>query len=191
MREKVILRHSATVFTASVLASPRTPSSSTWPPVNRPIRSRCTITSWPTPRFATSRVMLCVSTASFVFAVRVVISETLPLPASRWAPYLVRRVPATPSLLLGRAAPTLRSPPHARTACGAAFHQARRISPVFPGLPWPRAGRSLSATQPIPLRLFPAPAVVPKPWSPPHPPPPRPHARPRCAPPPTRPRAPP
>src|SRR2546425_760509 len=97
MREKLILRHSATVFTASVLARPGTPSSKMWPPVSRPISSRSTMTSWPTTRFATSRVMVCVSTASFVLAVRVVISETLPLPASRSAPYLERRVPATPS----------------------------------------------------------------------------------------------
>src|SRR6266508_1104440 len=167
MREKLILRHSATVFTASVFASPGTPSSRMWPPVRRPISSRSTMTSWPTTRFATSRVMLCASTASFVFAVRVVISETLPLPASRWAPYLVRRVPATPSPPPDPTAPILRSPRPARTACGAAFRRARRISPVLPALPSRRAGRSLSVTQPIPLHLFPAPAAVPKPWSPP------------------------
>src|SRR5438094_7285404 len=132
MREKLILRHSATVFTASVLARPGTPSSKMWPPVSRPISSRSTMTSWPTTRFATSRVMVCVSTASFVFAVRVVISETLPLPASRSAPYLERRVPATPSPPCDPIAPTLRSPRRARTACVAVFHPARRTSPTPP-----------------------------------------------------------
>jgi len=42
--------------------------------VSRPISSRSTITSWPTTRFATSRVMAWERAASLVFAARVVIA---------------------------------------------------------------------------------------------------------------------
>src|ERR1051325_8642278 len=68
MREKLMRRHSATVRTASVFARPGTPSSRMCPPVSSPIISRSTMTSWPTTRLATSRVMVCVSAASWVFA---------------------------------------------------------------------------------------------------------------------------
>src|SRR3954468_9899405 len=39
---------SATVFTVSVLASPGTPSSSTWPPASSATSTRSSIASWPT-----------------------------------------------------------------------------------------------------------------------------------------------
>src|SRR5215212_3743976 len=39
---------SASVFTVSVLASPGTPSSSTWPPASRATITRSSIASWPT-----------------------------------------------------------------------------------------------------------------------------------------------
>src|SRR6266478_417749 len=48
MRLNESWRHSERVFTVSVLASPGTPSSSTWPPVIRPISSRSIICRCPT-----------------------------------------------------------------------------------------------------------------------------------------------
>src|SRR5438132_1461957 len=73
IRENAMRRHSATVRTASVLASPGTPSSRTCPPVSKPMSRRSTIRSCATTRFATSRAIVWLSTASPVFAVRVVI----------------------------------------------------------------------------------------------------------------------
>src|SRR6059036_1507310 len=116
IREKAIRRHSATVRTARVLARPGTPSSRTWPPVSRPISSRSTITSWPTTRFATSRVMVWERAASLVFAARVVIATpTRPLCAPP-APCFDCRVPTDPVLRAHPGGRWLRSPPPAPAA---------------------------------------------------------------------------
>ena len=47
MRRNDRLRILATVLTSSVLASPGTPTSRTWPRANRPVRSCSTTSSWP------------------------------------------------------------------------------------------------------------------------------------------------
>jgi hypothetical protein len=64
MRWKVVRMVSASVRTVSVLASPGTPSSSTCPPVSRPMSSRSTMYSCPTTRRATCRTTPCTSAAS-------------------------------------------------------------------------------------------------------------------------------
>src|SRR5258706_4456832 len=56
MREKLACRISARVRTASVLASPGTPSRRMCPPVSSPISSRSTIACWPTSRRPTSSI---------------------------------------------------------------------------------------------------------------------------------------
>src|ERR1043166_7326234 len=159
MREKLMRRHSATVRTASVFARPGTPPSRMCPPVSSPIISRSTMTSWPTTRLATSRVMVCVSAASWVFAALAVIGATPQPPVSPSALCPARRVRATPSPPNGPVAPGLRSPLHARTACAAVCRPARRTWPARRAPLWRRAGRWSSATQPIPPRLSPAPAA--------------------------------
>src|SRR6266705_5492635 len=68
IRENAMRRHSATVRTARVLASPGTPSSSTCPPVSKPMSRRSTINSCATTRFATSCAIVLLSTASPVFS---------------------------------------------------------------------------------------------------------------------------
>src|SRR5881296_3033457 len=78
IRENAMRRHSATVRTAKVLASPGTPSSSTCPPVSSPMSRRSTISSCATTRFATSCAIALLNTASPVLAVRVVISAPPP-----------------------------------------------------------------------------------------------------------------
>ena len=55
-REKEAWSTSARVRTVSVLASPGTPSSRTWPPVRSPINSRSTMVSCPTIRLRTSPI---------------------------------------------------------------------------------------------------------------------------------------
>src|SRR5438132_3780569 len=122
MRENAIRRHSATVRTASVFASPGTPSSRTSPPVSSPTSSRSTMTSWPTTRFATSRVIDWLSTASpvGVFAARVVIATPPPPPCAPPAPCLCCTIPAARALPAARRAATPRSPPPAPSRCAGA-----------------------------------------------------------------------
>ena len=55
---------SASVRTASVLASPGTPSSRMWPPVSRPTSRRSTMASCPTMRRETSLRMRCTGSDS-------------------------------------------------------------------------------------------------------------------------------
>ena len=55
---------SARVRTASVLASPGTPSSRMWPPVSSPTRRRSTMASWPTIRRETSFRIRCTGSVS-------------------------------------------------------------------------------------------------------------------------------
>ncbi len=50
MRWKSASRSSASVFTAVVLASPGTPSTSTWPSHSSAISNRCVRACWPTTR---------------------------------------------------------------------------------------------------------------------------------------------
>ncbi len=64
MRENDAWMISASVRTASVLASPGTPSSRMWPPVSRPTRSRSTMASCPTIRRDTSLRMRCTGSVS-------------------------------------------------------------------------------------------------------------------------------
>ncbi len=54
MRENSAATVLQMVLTVSVLARPGTPSSSTWPPVSKPMSTRWTISSWPTMTFLTS-----------------------------------------------------------------------------------------------------------------------------------------
>ena len=54
MRRNERLRIFATVLTSKVFASPGTPTSSTWPRANRPVRSCSTTSSWPTMTLAIS-----------------------------------------------------------------------------------------------------------------------------------------
>src|SRR5438132_337088 len=185
MRENAIRRHSATVRTASVFASPGTPSSRTCPPVSSPTSSRSTMTSWPTTRLATSRVIDWLSTASpvGVFAARVVIATPPPPPGSPHAPCLCCTIPAARALPAARRAATPRSPPPAPSRCaGAASPPVRRTAPGPRALPSHRAGRSPAATLPVPLRRAPAPAAGSGPCSTPGRHRPRPPARPPRAP---------
>ena len=64
MRENEAWMISARVRTASVLASPGTPSSRMWPPVSRPTSSRSTMASCPTIRRDTSLRMRCTGSVS-------------------------------------------------------------------------------------------------------------------------------
>ena len=64
MRENEAWMISARVRTASVLASPGTPSSRMWPPVSSPTSSRSTMASWPTIRRDTSLRMRCTGSVS-------------------------------------------------------------------------------------------------------------------------------
>src|SRR5213080_5023322 len=170
MRENAIRRHSATVRTASVFASPGTPSSRTCPPVSSPTSSRSTMTSWPTTRLATSRVIDWLSTASpvGVFAARVVIATPPPPPCAPPAPCLCCTVPVARALPAARCAATPRPPPPAPSRCaGGAFPPAPRTAPGPRVHRARRAGRSPAATLPVPLRPAPAPAAGSEPCSPP------------------------
>src|ERR1043166_7346977 len=48
MREKALSNASASVLTSMVLPMPGTPSSSTWPPANRPVSTSSMSRWWPT-----------------------------------------------------------------------------------------------------------------------------------------------
>src|SRR2546429_460490 len=111
IRENAMRRHSATVRTASVLASPGTPSSRTCPPVSKPMSRRSTIRSCATTRFATSRAIVWLSTASPVFAARVVILAPPPPLSAPPAPCPCCRVPTAPALRAASGGPEQRCSP--------------------------------------------------------------------------------
>src|SRR5437870_10108440 len=68
------------------------------PPVSSPTSRRSTISSCPTTRFATSRVIVCASAASLDFTARVVISAPPPPLCAPPAPCPCCRVQEAPPL---------------------------------------------------------------------------------------------
>src|SRR5207253_10866583 len=113
---------------------------------------------------ATSRAIVWLSTASPVFAVRVVISAPPPPLCAPPAPYPCCRVPTAPALRGARYAVTRPPPrPAPLRSAGASCPPARRTGRGHPAHPAPRAGRAPAATPPVPLRPPPAPRGAPAP----------------------------
>src|SRR5207247_1592797 len=165
-------RHSATVRTARVFARPGTPSRRMCPPVSSPTSRRSTISSCPTTRFATSRVIVCASAASLDFTARVVISAPPPPLCAPPAPCPCCRVPRGPAPRGVRCGAAPPPPPRAPSGCvDSPSPPARRAGRAPRAPPWRQGGRWPATTPPVPLRRAPGPAGGSTPWTTPGPPP--------------------
>src|SRR2546425_6159443 len=152
IRENAIRRHSATVRTARVFARPGTPSRRMCPPVSSPTSKRSTISSCPTTRFATSRVIVCASAASLDFTARVVISAPPPPLCAPPAPCPCCRVPRGPAPRGVRCGAAPQPPPRAPSGCvDSPSPPARRAGRAPRAPPWRQGGRWPATTPPYPF----------------------------------------